>query len=194
MSGVTGPGICCLKADGGFCYQSNCDDLNHTRCISGYAGSACRRWQNPYCTDSGPCWCNYGEYCYDNSCATCGVVPMHTACCYTFYCTCACGDRNACEGAAQGHFGLHGGGCVDTNNYGWHVRPPVIDADTGAMFSDQCGCYLQTFSSGQCCGGCNGKDWDYHPGMGGAGTHVMGGSNQHKGDTGRAGMVQISWT
>jgi hypothetical protein len=30
--------------------------------------------------------------------------------------------------------------------------------------------------------------------MGGSGVHVMGGSNQHKGDMGRAGMVQISWT
>ena len=194
MSGVTGPGICCLKADGGYCYNSNCDDLNHTRCMSGYAGSVCRRWQSPYCTDSGPCWCSLGEYCFDNSCATCGVVPMHQACCYTYYCSCACGDRNACEGAAQGHFGLHGGGCVDTNNYGYHIRPPVIDADTGAMFSDDTGCYCQTFTSGSCCGGCNGKDWDTHPGMGGSGTHVMGGANQHYGDTGRAGMIVVSWT
>ena len=194
MSGVTGCGICCLKADGAHCYQANCDDLNHLRCMSGYPGSLCYRFQNPYCTDSGPCWCSLGEYCFDNSCSTCGVVPIYPGCCYTYYCSCA-NDNRTCRvhGPTEGHFGMHGGGCLSTDNYGYHIRPPIIDADTAGQFSDTCGCYCQTFTSGGCCGGCNAKDWDFHPGHGGGGTHVMGGHNQHKADTGRSGMVQISW-
>ena len=194
MSGVTGPGICCLKADGAYCAQNGCNDMNNARQCTG-AGGNCRRWQNIYCTDSGPCWCSNGEYCGDNSCATCGVVPVYPSCCTgTMYCTCACGDRTPIHTSSRGHFGIQGGGCNDTNIYGYHIRPPIIDADTGLEFSCATGCYCQTWTSGGCCGGCLGHGWTSHPGMGGAGVHVMGGSNQHKGDMGRAGMVQISWT
>ena len=87
-----------------------------------------------------------------------------------------------------------GGGCFDTNNYGCHVRPPILDSDTGLVFGCTQGCHCAYFTSGTCCGGCNGRNWTYHPGHGGTYTHVMGGTNQHKGDTGRGGMVQISWS
>jgi len=192
QSGVTGPGICCLKADGGHCYNANCGSHNAMRCCFGL--SACQRFQNPYCTTSGPCWCSYGEYCFDNSCSTCGVIPVYPACCdnNSCYCSCGCSDRNPVHGSQQGHRGIHGGACLDTNNYGYHIRPPIIDSDTGKLFCD--GCYCMYFSSGTCCGGCNGTTWNHHPGHGGVFTHVMGGTNQHKGDTGKGGMVQISWT
>ncbi len=191
-SGVTGPGICCLNADGAACYNSPCEDMQGMRqCFS---LSNCRRWQNPYCTTSGPCFCGCGEYCFDNSCGTCGVIPVYPSCCTSDEaCSCACGDRNAIEGIQQTFRGITGGGCLQNDNYGYHIRPPVIDSDTGLLFSDSCGCYCQNFDSGTCCGGCNGKDWSAHPGMGGAGTHIMGGTTNHKGDTGKAGMVQISW-
>ena len=191
MSGVSGTGICCLKADGAHCYQSNCDDLNGVRSNIG-AGGVCTRFENIYCTQSGPCWCSYGEYCYDSSCATCGVVPVYPSCCgYNSACSCATDIAVVKHGPTMVMRGLHGGGCLDTNNYGYHIRPPIIDADTGAEFT--AGCRCQSFSSGTCCGGCNGRDWATHPGHGGAGTHVMGGTNQHKADTGRGGMVQVSW-
>ena len=192
-SGVTGPGICCLLADGAGCYNSPCEDMKGMRCCFGL--SNCGRWQNPYCTTSGPCFCGCGEYCYDNSCATCGVVPVYPTCCSgpNPGCSCACDDRNATHQEGEAHRGIVGGGCLETSNYGYHIRPPVIDSDSGLMFSDSCGCYCQDFTSGTCCGGCNGKDWDAHPGMGGAGTHIMGGTTNHKGDTGKSGMVQISW-
>ena len=196
-SGVTGPGICCLIAHGDHCYNGNCGDHNALRaCIGQPTGSTsgCQRYQNPYCTTSGPCWCSYGEYCYDNSCATCGVVPIYPSYCSQVPCSCACGNRNATHLECSTLRTLRGGGCLETNNYGYHIRPPIIDADTGLMFDQTVGCYKMTFTSGTCCGGCNAKDWDTHPGHGGAATHVMGGTNQHKGDTGRAGMVQISWT
>ena len=200
-SGVTGPGICCLIGQGAHCALDNCNNLNTVRLyVDGAPGSGCRRFQNPYCTSSGPCWCSQGEYCYDSSCATCGVVPVYPdQCCqHTVGCSCACSDRNAVHGATYTIRGIHGGGCLDTSNYGYHIRPPIIDADTGNQFStvngSSTGCYCQAFTSNCCCGGCNGKDWITHPGHGGAGTHTMGGNNTHKGDTGRAGLVQISWT
>lgn len=190
-SGVTGPGICCLHADGAACYNSPCEDMQGMRqCFS---LSTCRRWQNPYCTTSGPCFCGCGEYCYDNSCATCGVIPVYPSCCTSDQaCSCACTDRNPIDGLQQTFRGITGGGCLDTNNYGYHIRPPVIDSDTGLLFDG--GCYCQNFTSGTCCGGCNGVNWTAHPGHGGTGTHIMGGTTNHKGDTGKAGMVQISWT
>ena len=190
MSGVSGTGICCLKADGARCFNSNCDDMNGVRNAIG-AGSVCTRFQNIYCTQSGPCWCSYGEYCFDNSCATCGVVPVYPSCCYTTACSCATDGAAIKHGPRLVMRGMHGGGCLDNDNYGYHIRPPIIDSDTGGEF--MAGCRCQTFTSGGCCGGCNGKDWTTHPGHGGAGTHIMGGQNQHKGDTGRGGMVQVSW-
>lgn len=195
MSGVTGNGICCLKADGAFCYNANCVEMNDMRVKSGFAGGQCHKNMNPYCTSSGPCWCNYSEYCFDNSCATCGMVPVYPGCCYTQYCSCI---NDSCkisgkDGPGRGHYGIHGGTCVDTNNYGFHMKPPIIDSDTGSPWSQGCGCNCQTFTSGSCCGGCSYRDHSYHPGHGGAGTHVMGGTTNHFGDSGRAGMVQISW-
>ena len=192
-SGVTGPGICCLQGSGVGCYTANCNNLNFARCAIG-VGSACYRFQNPYCTDSGPCWCGLNEYCFSGSCATCGVVPAYPACCEPASQSCATLTRAIKDGPQHVMFGIIGGGCLDTNNYGYHVRPPIINSDTGLQFTD--GCTIQTFSSGSTCGGCNGWQWGasaWHPGHGGAGTHVMGGDNTHKGDYGRAGMVQVSW-
>ena len=190
MSGVTGPGICCLKADGG-CSSSHtaqCMALNSHRTTLG-AGGVCGRFQNPWCTSSGPCWCGNGEYCYESSCATCGVIPIYSNCCERCACSEICSDRNPIHN--QWIRSFHGGGCLDTNNYGWHSNPPLIDADT--CMANYGGCAQQTFSSSCCCGGCNGKDWDWHPGHGGTATHTMGGNNNHKGDTGRGGMVMVSW-
>lgn len=192
-SGVTGPGICCLQSSGVGCYTANCQNMNFMRCQIG-AGGPCHKFQNPYCTDSGPCWCSYNDYCFSNSCATCGVVPAYPACCEPTSCSCANLTRVIKDGGQNVMFGIIGGGCLDTNNYGYHIRPPIIDSDTGLQFT--AGCTIQTFSSGSTCGGCNGFQWGgsaWHPGHGGAGTHVMGGDNSHKGDYGRAGMVQVSW-
>ena len=195
-SGVTGNGICCLNADGAHCYNGNCYEMNRYRVgCSGFPGGECRRFQNPYCTTSGPCYCSYSEYCFENSCGTCGTVPIYPGCCWIRWCSCA---TTACEisgksGTCRGHFGIHGGGCLDSNNYGWHSRPPVIDADSGSNMPRSCGCNIQTFSSGTCCGGCSYRDYGSHPGQGGHGTHMMGGATNHFGDTGRSGLVQISW-
>jgi hypothetical protein len=194
MSGVTGPAICCLKADGAWCAQNNCNSMNCVRGNIGAAG-ACTRYQNIYCTDSGPCWCGNGEYCFTSSCATCGVVAVYPNC-SNQTCGCSCANLTRVvpggDGVADTHRGIIGGGCLDTSNFGYHIRPPVINSDTGRLFTD--GCYCGTFTSGSCCGGCLATYWTWHPGHGGAYTHVMSGSNDHKGDVGRGGMVQISWS
>ena len=199
MSGVTGNGICCLKADGSHCYNSVCEALQYLRVGSGapgMPGGNCRRYQNPYCTTSGPCFCSYNEYCYDNSCATCGTVPILVDCCdFSTYCSCATTAAVVTDGVCNGGYrSMIGGGCFDTNNYGCHVRPPILDSDTGLVFGCSQGCHCAYFTSGTCCGGCNGRTWTYHPGHGGTYTHVMGGTTYHKGDTGRGGLVQISWS
>lgn len=193
MSGVTGNGICCFKADGAYAADAPCASLNTARVSVGNGGN-CRRFQQLWCNDSGPCWCSYGYYCYASSCATCGMVPVATDCCQSCGCSCA---TTACKVNDGGDFvvrSIVGGGCLETNNYGFHLRPPIIDADSGSEFSCSSGCYYASFSSNCCCGGCNGSNWNWHPGHGGSYTHVMGGNNTHKGDTGRGGMVQISWT
>lgn len=194
MSGVTGNGICCFKADGSYVGSSNCQALNVVRQSVGN-GANCRRYQQPWCQDSGACWCSNDEYCYASSCSTCGQVPIAPDCCNMSYCSCtttACSVTDG-QGPQKGHRGIMGNGCFDTNNYGFHARPPIINSDTGLIFNCTLGCFNGSFSSNCCCGGCNGKDWDQHPGHGGAYTHTMGGNNTHRGDTGKGGMVQISW-
>ena len=195
MSGVTGNGICCLKADGEFCYNGNCYNLSCTRVKSGHAGASCWYWGSTYCTNSGHCWCSYSEYCAVG-CSTCGVVEIYPNC-WTDgggqFCNCATTACVITDGGCYGHRGLYGGGCTDTNHYGYHVRAPVIDADTGLMFADNQGCFCFYFTSGTCCGGTLATGWTKHPGMGGTATHVMGGANQFYGEYGTGGMVQVSW-
>ena len=197
MSYVTGNGICCLKADGEFCYNTNCESFRCVKVCTGSAGGGCWYWGSQYCTNSGHCWCSQGEYCAVG-CSTCGVVPVY-ANCWTSgggqFCNCA---TTACDiagmtGETMGMRGLIGGGCFDTNHYGYHIRPPIVHADTGLMFSDTCGCYCQQMQGGSCCGGVYAISWGAHPGHGGFATHVMGGANQFYGMPGKGGMVQVSW-
>ena len=190
---VTGPGICCLNASGSFCYTGNCENLNYISNRTGMAGGTCRRFKNPYCAAaSGPCYCSYSEYCFNSSCGTCGVVPVYPNCCETSHtvCSCACLDTNPQDGLGRTHRGIHGGGCLDTNNYGYHTRPPLINADTGLLYTD--GCYCSAFTSSTIAS-CNGNDFDDHPGHGGYQGHTMGGCNTAKHGFGRGGLVQISW-
>ena len=186
MSGVIGNGICCFKADGGS--TTNKLAMNSMRLSTG-AGAICCRFQNNYCTSSGPCFCAYGEYCFDNSCSTCGIVPVHANCCVAGYCACG---TDVAEVHKDGYRSLHGGGCLDTSFYGYHTRPPLLDSDTCANFVGGCSC--GTFTSGSCCGGCLGNGWTKHPGHGGAHVQVKGGSNTFLSGQGTGGMIQVSWS
>lgn len=198
MSFVTGNGICCLKADGGNQNEQLCHQLNHARInVSGALGSSCRRYQSICCSSSGPCFCNSANnWCFASSCATCGVVPTVAALCSGARicgCICACDDRNAVQGAQYSHSGMGGGGCFDTNQYGYLIRPPIIDADTGSLFSCETGCWCLNEQGGQTRGACDAHSWNFHPGMGGTGQFNFGGCASAKGDYGRGGLVQVSW-
>ncbi len=184
---VTGPGISCLCADGG-CTQ-NCDAMNCERHHRGK--SSCHKFQNFDCDSSGPCYCSYGSYCFA-SCATCGFVDNYLN-----------SARNGCVNISSScnptnSFNLgsyHGGGCLETSNYGYHTLPPHIDEthviSDSSNTTNWDSCF--SFTSHSCIGGCACNCKNYKPGFGGYGSHVMGGFNNYKGSIGNGGMVKISW-
>ena len=57
MSYVTGNGICCLKADGEFCYNTHCESFRCVNVCTGSSGGGCWYWGSKYCTNAGHCWC-----------------------------------------------------------------------------------------------------------------------------------------
>lgn len=138
-------------------------------------------------TDSGPCLCESGSwYCFDNSCATCGIIPFIKNKERTF-------KGTAGTGTVFGLSAYAGGGCLDRNNYGYHVRPPSIGVCHECRTNS---CCCQTFSSGSCCGGCRCQACCgifCYPGSGGFATHMMGGATDWSGDAGRGGMVRVTW-
>ena len=166
-----------------FCAQGGHPRISCAQCVINGSASCCR-WQAPGRTVSGPCICGTGRwYCYDNSCATCGEIPWVTfGNCKTYY----------GESSTGTVFGLpsyfSSKTCLDRNNYGYHIHPPVIN-----VCHQPHGCCCQSFSSGTCGGNaCPGSSFRQIPGAGGTAVHVMGGSYRC-GDAGRAGMVRVTW-
>jgi len=189
----TGPATMC---------QSYVSNTNGTQCLiamgacSGMGRSAEMLHGETYCRyrspdgnrDSGACLCNGGhDYCFTSSCATCGEIPFHKDNDITFsnygMGACTCGLPS-----------LYGKACFDTNHYGYKFHAPVIGVDhTVAPNTCQC-CF--SYSSGTCCGGsCCSASAGYRQvyGAGGTATHVMGGGNSNCGDSGRPGMVRLTW-
>lgn len=181
---------------------SYANNTNGTQCIcalgscSGMGRSAEMLHGEVYCRyrspdgnrDSGACICNGGhDYCFTNSCATCGLIDFHKDTDRTWKASgmgaCTCGLPS-----------FYGKACFDTNHYGYKIHAPVIDVDhTVAPNTCQC-CF--SYSSGTCCGGsCCSAAGNYRRvyGAGGTATHVMGGGNSNCGDSGRPGMVRVTW-
>ena len=89
---------------------------------------------------------------------------------------------------------FYGKACFDTNHYGYKIHAPVIDVDH-TVASNTCSC-CATYTSGTCCGGsCCSAQAGYRCvyGSGGTFTHVMGGAVYNCGDSGRPGMVRVTW-
>ena len=154
-----------------------------------HGSSDCCKWRGEGSdTGSGPCLCESASwYCYDNSCATCGVIPFTPDSERTF-------KGSATGGLVYGLPSVHGGGCLERNNYGYHIHPPVI-GPCHTVQPNSCCC--QSFSSGSCCGGCRCSACTgtlCYPGAGGFGTHMMGGSMYWQGDAGKGGMVRVTWS
>lgn len=168
--------------------------------------SGCCRWAATDCFTGGACICNsQNDFCFSNSCASCGCIPK--SCSYTteFYgnSTFALQDfpitRNYGSQVA-GIPGLNGGMCFDTNFYGISRSAPVY----GYNFT--CSEETLNFQSGSTCGGlcCNHWGYDYrrYPGAGGTSVHLFGGCTAMcdpsgnlscGGDVGRSGMVCVTF-
>ena len=154
-----------------------------------HGSSDCCKWRGEgSSTGSGPCLCESASwYCFDNSCATCGIIPFVADTEQTF-------KGSATGASVYGIPSVQGGGCLDRNNYGYHTHPPVISPCHTCQTNS---CCCQTFSSGSCCGGCRCRAADgvlCYPGAGGFGTHMMGGATAWSGDSGRGGMVRVTWS
>lgn len=174
---VTGTGLTNFCAMGGFAGTFRRMQVSgKTNC----------RYQNVICTDSGPCICNVGtDYCFTNSCATCGYIPFIADPQQTWYGT-------ATGSIVFGMPSVLGSGCFDTNNYGYHEHPPVIGPCHTAQ-PNSCCCF--PFDSSTCGGCCCAVSTGImvYPGAGGFATHIMGGCNTKCGDAGRGGMVRVTW-
>lgn len=169
-----------------FCAAGGCAGV--FRSMQLLHGSSCCRYQAASRTSSGACICNSGtDYCFSNSCATCGEIPWTPDPDLTYYGT-------STTGTVYGLPSVHSKGCFDTNHFGYFIHPPVISPCHTAQ-PDSCCC--MTFSSGSCCGGCRclaATGVLCYPGAGGFGTHMMGGATEWSGDAGRAGMVRVTWS
>lgn len=177
---VCGPGIT-------LCAAGACSGVLAQMCM--IHGGNCCRFQARGNTNAGSCICNSGaDYCFDNSCATCGVVEYIADSRRSYTATLTV------DGCACGIPSLFPITCYDTNHYGYKIRQAVPAIDhTAAANTCQC---CSTFTSGTCCGGCvcsaaNGYTQVY--GAGGTYTHVMGGGNSNCGDAGRGGLVRVTW-
>jgi len=149
-------------------------------------------------TIAGPCICGSNNYC-GQSCATCGEITVHRNFWTNYYGSACCGSA-----LKFGIPGLHGGLCMDTNQYGHLTNPPVINLTHTGSFgaAPDCGCRV-CFTSESCFGGnlCNAgygagasaATAMQFPGAGGFGHHAMGGGNSSCGDSGRMGMVRVTY-
>lgn len=182
MSYVTGYGLTNFCAEGGAVgmYCSMLDQaIPNTSgyCVWHYGGGT---------TNQGPCICNAPNndyYCFQ-SCATCGIIPVWQSA-RTYY-------GSSTLGFVSGLPSFHSGGCLDTNNYGYHLSQPIINTTNGVFTGTSC-CASFTSSS---CGGCNCSacaGYFQNPGSGGTMTHTMGGCNGNVGDAGRMGMVRVTY-
>jgi hypothetical protein len=172
---ITGPGITCLRADGGcgtLCSWS-CSWVNtdSNRQIAGYSPTAisydCFDRAGSYMTGSTLCFnrwiypsskalrgsefCNSGyDYCFTNSCQTDGEIPWIASHC-TRTPTVIDEARNPLCGWIPRRWNAM---CYDTNHYGYLIyAPTVCFGPSGATTqkhpgSDCC----TTYDSGTCCG------------------------------------------
>ncbi len=136
--------------------------------------------------------CNYGgDWCYTGASFNC--IPYVSGAGY---------HGSICEIESPTYenviYGLRGTWpmqCWDGNHYGWEQHAPIWGG-TGSTWMAETIC-CGSFSSGTCCGyNCGawtGNGCLKYPGAGGWGSHAMGGSNALCGDSGKFGMVCVSW-
>ena len=182
---VTGGGLSNVCAMGGcsnLVYWISCVGMG---CNPGYRLSS---WS---CAPSaGACLCNScGDYCFISSCATCGNIPFLYAC-RTWY-----GSTSgfAANSVVMGINSITRQICFDSNHYGYQTHPPIYGFDTVS----QC---LLGWTSSACVGGCICSTLSVgasaplqYPGAGGYASIKMGGGNIPSGDSGKTGVVCVTW-
>ena len=167
-----------------------------------YPASPLTRFFAPQQTSgaAGGCFCNSGyDYCFDNSCASCGEMPYIIS-----HCTptplAIDSARNVECGFIPKRWNVM---CYDSNHYGYVIyAPTVCFGPTGpttqkAVGSDCC----FTFTSGNCCGyncstvnaGMASAMFACMPGHGAVFNHAMGGGVSLCGDHGRGAAIRVTY-
>lgn len=200
---VTGFGLCNLCAMSGLDAAHWCFMI-YDQGFTYWTGGCCR-WTASDCFTAGSCICNgQNDFCFTNSCATCGCIPMSCSNttrffgCYTGSLTSDIIEKTYGSQVA-GIVGLNGGMCYDTNFYGIGRAAPVYGYNQ--LCSEFCFCF-----AGSSIGGAayNHISCDYRrfPGAGGTMTAVYGGCTAIcdpsgnitcGGDIGRSGMVCVTF-
>ena len=177
---VTGPRLCNFCAEGGV--------LNHLCWMSCIRPSFPNRIStNCINTSCGPVYCNSGG----DFCST-GYGTPHTygsltpvAACNTFY---GCATNGT---PAQGLNGMWGCFCSNTSAVVIATHPPIYG------FENVSQCQLQPANSGwvggAMCYRADNVDFMRYPGAGGSVTNPRGGCNSPNADSGRFGMVCVTW-
>jgi hypothetical protein len=156
--------------------------------------------------------CNtQGDYCFANSCASCGCIPFsktnEVTWCGTntlnINCCCSvarCSIDGFWWGQVVGINGMNGSDCFDTNFHGFKCHPPIYGYESVSR------CVVTaagTSVGGLCCNGCA-YNFMRYPGAGGTGVFLFGGTVATcdpsgcfgavcGGDIGRGGMVCVSY-
>jgi len=171
-----------------FCAQGGSNGHTYCTMVDLHGNDGCCRYNALGQRSAGPCICSGSVwYCFSNSCATCGLISIRASA-RTYY-------GSATSGYVTGLPSFHAGGCLTSDHYGYFCHSPVISETHGVFTGSNC---CATFSSGTCCGGwncsaANTESGRRHPGGGGAMTHMMGGHTEHYGDSGRMGMVRVTY-
>lgn len=203
---VTGPNMCaCAPGGPARLYDVFCQGARgqNMQCatgayppIFGYRTDY-PRWQPHGCCCSFANICNSGgDYCFTNSYIL-GNMPFYHDQCSGYGCVCnATGSRMFIVPSIISAW------CIDSNHYGCRCHPPIPG------FTSTYTVTAEGFTSGTC-GGWQCSAWCVYcvnsgnmacvaakrgvPGSGGYGVHVMGGNTTQCGDSGRGGLVRITY-
>ena len=187
---VTGYGLCNLCARGGsanMCvrmleYNEHCWPGPPQLFSDQYKSWDC------CCLNIGACLCNSGSDTCINGYASCGIIPMMYSRQVTYFghTTCAVGGAKVC-----GVPGIHSEVCWDANFCGYtrHAPVPGFANTTQCVVCWGASSYANSghLSSAWC------QDYLRVPGAGGAPAISKGGTNTFCGDSGRFGMVRITY-
>jgi hypothetical protein len=157
QSYVTGYGLCNFCAVGGKGLHHYCVMFLD---LGGGYGHGCCRWSSLDCISAGSCICSTGDFCFSQSCASCGIIP-HSTSKTTLYFGCytetISGDPDQYWASiVVGIPGLNGCNCFDTSFNGTMRHPPIYGFETVSRCS--------ITGAGSSLGGisCNHFDFNYN--------------------------------